>query len=200
VCLLLTTRGYGCNGHPAFPAPSLGGERLLHNSGASCRENAEMCVKIGAASLRANGSRECAPDDRLREAIHRAAKGRMDCVASLAMTIHSLPPAEAGDPVFRGVSDGSDIPRRTGYSAGACHRARRRRDPVAEYDGSLWSSGCLKIESGSQAAEMPPLMLMGRPLMRAAWGLASDAIIRGESRSAPCWSSDGTRAGSSQHR
>jgi hypothetical protein len=25
-------------------------------------------------SLRANGSRECAPDDRLREAIHEAAK------------------------------------------------------------------------------------------------------------------------------
>jgi len=31
-------------------------------------------------SLRANGSRECAPDDRLREAIHRAAK--KDWIAS----------------------------------------------------------------------------------------------------------------------
>jgi hypothetical protein len=30
-------------------------------------------------SLRANGSRECAPDDRLREAIHRAARSDMDC-------------------------------------------------------------------------------------------------------------------------
>src|SRR6187402_693419 len=39
-------------------------------------------------SLRANGSRERAPDDRLREAIHSAACGEMDCfVASLlAMT------------------------------------------------------------------------------------------------------------------
>jgi hypothetical protein len=39
-------------------------------------------------SLRANGSRECAPDDRLREAIHVTASGDMDCfVASLlAMT------------------------------------------------------------------------------------------------------------------
>jgi len=27
------------------------------------------------SSLRANGSRECAPDDRLREAIHGARKG-----------------------------------------------------------------------------------------------------------------------------
>src|SRR5258708_6191374 len=43
-------------------------------------------------SLRANGSRECAPDDRLREAIHSAASGKLDCfVASLlAMTaIHT---------------------------------------------------------------------------------------------------------------
>ena len=31
------------------------------------------------SSLRANGSRECAPDDRLREAIHSAACGEMDC-------------------------------------------------------------------------------------------------------------------------
>ena len=51
-------------------------------------------------SLRANGSHECAPDDRLREAfhrprrrcerseaIHRPRKGRMDCFAALAMTV-----------------------------------------------------------------------------------------------------------------
>jgi hypothetical protein len=46
---------------------------------------------------------------------------------------HSQPssPAKAGDPVFRDVSDGTGRPRRTGYPAGACHRARRRRDPVA---------------------------------------------------------------------
>src|SRR5229473_3607621 len=37
-------------------------------------------------SLRANGSRECAPDDRLRDAIHLAPKESMDCFASLAMT------------------------------------------------------------------------------------------------------------------
>jgi hypothetical protein len=30
-------------------------------------------VRSVQPSLRANGSRECAPDDRLREAIHRAA-------------------------------------------------------------------------------------------------------------------------------
>ena len=37
-----------------------------------------------APSLRANGSRECAPDDRLREAIHGNAQSSLDCfVASL---------------------------------------------------------------------------------------------------------------------
>src|SRR5213080_2295284 len=39
-------------------------------------------------SLRANGSRECAPDDRLREAIHLSANRKLDCfvAALLAMT------------------------------------------------------------------------------------------------------------------
>jgi hypothetical protein len=46
-------------------------------------------------------------------------------------------PAKAGDPVFRSVSDRTQKLPRTGYSAGACHRARRRRDPVAEYDGFM---------------------------------------------------------------
>jgi hypothetical protein len=42
-------------------------------------------------SLRATGSRECAPDNRLSEAIHRAAKKvRMDCFASLAMTADTV--------------------------------------------------------------------------------------------------------------
>jgi hypothetical protein len=35
-------------------------------------------------SLRANGSRECAPDDRIREAIHRAACSGMDCFVAVA--------------------------------------------------------------------------------------------------------------------
>ena len=66
------TRDRGCSAHPAFPAPSVfgGRENYLQISGASCRENA----KLYPPSLRANGSRECAPDDRLREAIHVAAQ------------------------------------------------------------------------------------------------------------------------------
>ena len=35
------TRGRGCNGHPAFPTPSLGG-RFINASGASCRGGANV--------------------------------------------------------------------------------------------------------------------------------------------------------------
>src|ERR1700720_2830537 len=38
------TRGCGCNGHPAFPAASEG-EEFTHNSGASRRGSAEVCLE-----------------------------------------------------------------------------------------------------------------------------------------------------------
>jgi len=79
-------------------------------SGASRRENADVYplfdIRIEALdpSLRgANGSRECAPDDRLRdEAIH-SHKAKLDCFASLAMTNFGNPPMKKGriiDPAF----------------------------------------------------------------------------------------------------
>ena len=74
---------------PVFPAPSLPSRvTKMQNSGKSCRGNATS----HPPSLRANGSRERAPDDRLREAIHSAASRDMDCfVASLlAMTMIRL--------------------------------------------------------------------------------------------------------------
>jgi hypothetical protein len=43
------------------------------------------------SSLRANGSRERAPDDRLREAIHSAACGEMDCFVAVAPRNDGLP-------------------------------------------------------------------------------------------------------------
>ncbi len=80
----------------------------------------------------------------LRGACHRA---RIRATRWLAMTVsrpswqHPQPssPAKAGDPVFRGVNGRIEKLQSTGHSAGARHRARRRRDPVAEYDGFLWS-------------------------------------------------------------
>jgi hypothetical protein len=90
-------RGYGCNGHPAFPAPPLGwrhaligAEGFMHQLGRIARRERKYAPEIEAPSLRANGSRECAPDDRLRKGNQSGRKARMDCfVASLlAMTIY----------------------------------------------------------------------------------------------------------------
>ncbi len=39
------------------------------------------------SSLRANGSRECAPDDRLREAIHATTREAMDCFVALFLAM-----------------------------------------------------------------------------------------------------------------
>jgi hypothetical protein len=44
------------------------------------------CVQGYPASLRANGSRERAPDDRLREAIHLAAQRKNGLLRRFAMT------------------------------------------------------------------------------------------------------------------
>jgi hypothetical protein len=57
----LCARGCGCNGHPAFPTPSMG-EGFKHNSGASRRGKAEAYPKLER--------RHCERS----EAIHRAAK------------------------------------------------------------------------------------------------------------------------------
>ena len=62
-------RGCGCTGHPAFPTPSVFGAKDSCTTRARCAARSRIHV---LPSLRgANGSRECAPDDRLRdEAIH----------------------------------------------------------------------------------------------------------------------------------
>jgi hypothetical protein len=39
------TRGCGCNGHPAFPTPSLGG-RFINGSGALRGEDANVCLRL----------------------------------------------------------------------------------------------------------------------------------------------------------
>jgi hypothetical protein len=54
------------------------GERFCQNSGASRRGIADSHLDFRL--LRANGlAQKAPPDDRLREAIHLAAKERMDC-------------------------------------------------------------------------------------------------------------------------
>jgi hypothetical protein len=61
------TRGRGCNGHPAFPTPSLGG-RFINGSGAWRGEVVNVCLKLGSRHSGAmpTGPRKARPDDRLR--------------------------------------------------------------------------------------------------------------------------------------
>jgi len=68
------TRGRGCNGHPAFPTPSKG--RKIH----------QRLGRIARRGRRRAFGRHCERS----EAIHKAAKERMDCFASLAMTTLQL--------------------------------------------------------------------------------------------------------------
>jgi hypothetical protein len=70
------TRGCGCGGHPAFPAPSVFlGERFLHNSGETRREGANACHESVIARSEAT-----------KQSI-LPLPGKMDCFASLAMTV-----------------------------------------------------------------------------------------------------------------
>src|SRR6266853_6508815 len=81
VCAFLCafcTRDRGCSVHPAFPAPS-SGEKHQATLGRFRAARSRIYVRYQTPSLRATGSRECAPDDRLREAIHVAACRKMDC-------------------------------------------------------------------------------------------------------------------------
>src|SRR6266700_6205149 len=97
------TRGCGCIGHPAFPAPSVFKGRefqsIARALGVARHENmsaiAWSCAAVSIVIVRLDRTLQYSRDD----------------------------------------SDVMDEPRRTGYPAGACHRARRRRDPVAGYDG-----------------------------------------------------------------
>src|ERR1700738_150810 len=55
----------------------------------------------------------------------------------------------------RDASDGIERPRRTGYSAGACHRARRRRDPGAGDDDLVWEPPLVRT---SECESFPELL------------------------------------------
>src|SRR6266516_2641421 len=59
------TRDRGCSVHPVFPAPS-----DFEEGKRRCKPRADYVARMRnyiQPSLRANGSRECAPDDRLRD-------------------------------------------------------------------------------------------------------------------------------------
>src|SRR6266705_3025376 len=89
------TRGRGCNGHPAFPTPSLGG-RLINASGAWRGEGVNVRLDVIASAA--------------KQSI-LSLRGEMDCFAALAMTAGALESrslssgAHSRDPLTR--NDGS---------------------------------------------------------------------------------------------
>jgi hypothetical protein len=86
------TRDRGCSKHPAFPAPSSYGRNDLQSPGETRRGNAEVCLCIVIAS---GAKQSISPR-----------KERMDCFASLAMTIsrHALKSRGAMRPRFAFIS------------------------------------------------------------------------------------------------
>ena len=68
------TRDRGCSAHPAFPAPSFLRDNEMQSSGRSCRENADVHLKVG----RKYYPRHCERS----EAIHHQGKAR-ESIASL---------------------------------------------------------------------------------------------------------------------
>src|ERR1700687_93021 len=81
---LFRTRGCGCIGHPAFPAPSLG-EGFMHAAGASRRGPAEPhLVVIARSDLSAVAQRAKAEATKQSICIGALA---VDCFAPLAMTV-----------------------------------------------------------------------------------------------------------------
>jgi hypothetical protein len=94
VCFLHYTRGCGCNGHPAFPAPSIfRGTKFMHDPGAFRAAGSLGCVWIASqwvARMRVLMSDVIACDKREAfaqgsdsdEAIHTYFLALMDCFAN----------------------------------------------------------------------------------------------------------------------
>src|SRR6201992_1872369 len=85
-------RGYGCTAHPAFPAPSLEGrarplhywgERMMQNSGGSCREKAMVCPPSFRGDAKHRTRNLEIPGLVLT---HHPGMTEVDCFATLAMT------------------------------------------------------------------------------------------------------------------
>src|SRR5712691_6003230 len=70
------TRGRGCNGHPAFPTPSLGG-RFINASGALRGEVVKSRLQFHVIASAAKQS-------------ILSLRGAMDCFAPLAMTARAM--------------------------------------------------------------------------------------------------------------
>src|SRR4030081_538972 len=87
ILCIICTRDRGCSAHPVFPAPSDFGEGQRNAKLRAHRAARGEVVFRPTTSLRgANGSRECAPDDRLRDDMSAEAQ------RAKAEAIHSFLP------------------------------------------------------------------------------------------------------------
>src|SRR5258707_1086093 len=128
------TRDRGCNGHPAFPTPSLGG-RFINGSGASRGEVANVCLRRLFKAIAPHFQSSSPAKEPVKNAdliLRSLLRKLLRMKSEMYFTI-----AKAGDPVFRGVSYGNASLRGTGYSA------------FAEYDGVARSD----LSAGAQRAK-----------------------------------------------
>jgi hypothetical protein len=135
----LRTRGYGCNGHPAFPTPSRG--REINATTRAPRAARSRSRIRNYSNVIASAAKQSIPPH----------KERMDCFAALAMPVsgrarhalsrHRPPPGRRIAPpddrlrraiqYSRDADDRTEKPRRAGYSALAEydeHRGKRSED------------------------------------------------------------------------
>src|SRR5258707_12205060 len=146
VLYLFRTRGYGCIGHPAFPAPSVlrGANGFCKTSGASRRENAKAHLElerrhceeqsdeaIHSSFTRRNASRSLSSGARSRDPLARNDGLKIGCLkiksekcdrrrrATLPVVIAQL---DRAIQYSTGVSDRTEGPRRTGYPLGSRHK------------------------------------------------------------------------------
>jgi hypothetical protein len=137
------TRGCGCNGHPAFPAPSVFIGRKLHTQlGRIAPRGREAASGFGVIASEAKQS-------------ILPSRGEMDCFAARAMTAPHLDRLCCLKLEPRHCEERSDeaihsfvLARRDGLLRGPCHRARIRATRwLAMTAPHLDRLCCLKLES-----------------------------------------------------
>src|SRR3984957_14971614 len=163
------TRDRGCSAHPAFPAPSDWRGREINQYLA--QKHAARSRSHVPSSLRANGSRECAPDDRLSEAIHLSARRAMDCFADASQRrINNI------------TAGGRAIARRTGTERPYFAAEKRLSNEFActiAADPVTWPSfaGCAGASAGSESDGFSG-GLAAACLVSAAFGVGCGGSVR----------------------
>jgi hypothetical protein len=166
----MRTRGCGCTGHPAFPTPSdLKGGTFWQTSRETRREIAKSYLVVIA---RSEATKQSTLSLLLLHGLLRFARNDGSLLSKCgAQHVQLSPPGIAvrrtaslplawvrGESAqySRDACDGIEKPRHTGSPAGACHRARRRRDPVAGMTAHCGAAPYASLRSSSSATGFSP--------------------------------------------